>query len=233
MKSKPITTATRASFPSSDLKPFLGKVYKPDDDSYLLVDSIIQESEFINDKIKPSNALEIGMGSGVAITTAAMALKGSCKFYATDINPDALEATKKCAQLNNVEGLELVLTNLADHFKNKLKNKVDLFISNPPFEPAPVEDIGHKSVKCAWAAGPTGRAIIDKILTELPNLMSDKGVIYMAMIAENNVPEIIDIMAKNGFYHKIILEKDGTTSSTYGRTYHQYVIRFSRINYEH
>jgi len=71
--------------------------------------------------------------------------------------------------------------------------------------------------------------VIDLIIKELPSLMSEKGVIYMVMVEDNNVPEVIQQMAKVGFpKHKVVREQDGGTSSNLNRVYHEYIIRFSR-----
>lgn len=60
-----------------------------------------------------------------------------------------------------------------DDLKNNLQHSVDLLITNPPFEPSPLEDVGKQGSICAWSAEPNGRVTTDCILVELPELMSD------------------------------------------------------------
>lgn len=60
-----------------------------------------------------------------------------------------------------------------DDLKNNLQHSVDLLVTNPPFEPSPLEDVGKQGSICAWSAGPNGRVTTDCILVELPELMSD------------------------------------------------------------
>lgn len=123
------------------------------------------------------------------------------------------------------------MTSLVDDLKKNLRHRVDLLVTNPPFEPSPVEDIGKQGAICAWSAGPNGRAIIDQILVELPELMSDHGVALMCCVEENDVDDIRREMDNKHFYSTIVIERDGTTSSNYDRLYHQYVLAFSKTNY--
>lgn len=150
---------------------------------------------------------------------------------ATDINPVAIETTLASGRANGVTNVHVILTSLVDDLKKNLKHRVDLLVTNPPFEPSPWEDVGKQGAICAWSAGPNGRAIIDRILVELPELMSDHGVALMCCVEENDVDDIRRQMNERDFYSAIVVERDGTTSSNYNRIYHQYVIAFSKTNY--
>lgn len=150
---------------------------------------------------------------------------------ATDINPVAIETTLESGKLNDVTNVNVVMTSLVEDLKANLQGKVDLLVSNPPFEPSPLEDVGKQGAICAWSAGPNGRAIIDRILVELPELMSDHGVALMCCVQENDVDDIRRQLKKNNFYSTIVIERDGKTSSNYKRIYHQYVLGFSKTNY--
>lgn len=150
---------------------------------------------------------------------------------ATDINPVAIETTLASGRANGVNNVHVVMTSLADDLKKKLQHRVDLLVTNPPFEPSPWEDVGKKGSICAWSAGPNGRAIIDQILVELPELMSDHGVALMCCVKENDVADIRQQMNERKFYSTIVVERDGSTSSNYNRIYHQYVLAFSKTNY--
>lgn len=115
--------------------------------------------------------------------------------------------------------------------KKTLQHRVELLVTNPPFEPSPLADVGKPGAICAWSAGPNGRAIIDRILSELPHLMSNRGLVLMCCIDLNDVNDIREHMKKRNFYSTIVIERDGTTSSTHNRIYHQYVLAFSKTNY--
>lgn len=152
-------------------------------------------------------------------------------YSATDINPIAIETTRESGRVNGVTNIHVVMTSLVDDLKKNLQYQVDLLVTNPPFEPSPLEDVGKQGSVCAWSAGPYGRVIIDRILEELPELMSDHGLALMCCVKENDVDDIRQRMEKKRLYSAVVIERDGTTSSNYNRIYHQYVLAFSKTNY--
>ncbi|KAJ6645525.1 Methyltransferase N6AMT1 [Pseudolycoriella hygida] len=207
-------------------------IYRPDDDSKNLVDAVEQIQPLIFDHVKPAICLEIGCGSGYVINSIAKSFGSMIvKYYATDINSVAIETTIASGKANGVTNVQVVKTNLVDDLKRVLQNRVDLLVTNPPFEPSPIDDVGKEGSICAWSAGPNGRTIIDRILVEFPDLMSEHGVALMCCCKENDVEDIRREMKKRGFYSKILIEGDGTTSSSYNRIYYQYVVAFSKTNY--
>lgn len=150
---------------------------------------------------------------------------------ATDINPVAIEATLASGRANGVNNVHVVMTNLVDDIKMNVKHQVDLLVTNPPFEPSPLEDVGRKGAICAWSAGPNGTSIIDRIIVELPDIMSERGIALMCCVKENDVNDIIRRMEEHNFYSNIVIEREGSTSSYYNRIYQQYVVAFSKTNY--
>lgn len=150
---------------------------------------------------------------------------------ATDINSDAIETTLASGRANGVTIVNVIETDLVNDLKITLQHQVDLLVTNPPFEPSPLQDIGKPGSICAWSAGHNGRAIIDRILIELPELMSDRGLVLMCCVEENDINDIREQMRKKNFYSTIVIERDGSTSSNYNRNYHQYVLAFSKSNY--
>ena len=99
-------------------------VLVPRDDTEPLIDVVLKElKDYVN--LKPTIA-EIGVGSGIISITLAKKIKAN--FIATDINPIALEVTKKNMQIHKVD-IKLYLTNLLDN----VDEKIDIIISNPPY----------------------------------------------------------------------------------------------------
>ena len=70
------------------------------------------------------------MGSGVVITSASMLIGKEPHYIGTDINPLALDATRRTAEANH-SNVDLVQTCFADSLKDKLAGKVDVLIFNP------------------------------------------------------------------------------------------------------
>jgi release factor glutamine methyltransferase len=129
----------------------------PRDDTEPLIDIAKKELKGVN---KPLIA-EIGVGSGV-ISIMLKKLFPSYQFIATDINPIALEVTKKNLKLHNVE-IDLYLTNLLDN----VVQKIDVIISNPPYVEEEWKNDNLKfEPKEAIFAKDSGTALLKEIVKE-------------------------------------------------------------------
>uniref|UniRef100_A0A0B7A7E7 Methyltransferase small domain-containing protein n=1 Tax=Arion vulgaris TaxID=1028688 RepID=A0A0B7A7E7_9EUPU len=105
-------------------------VYEPAEDSFLLLDVLEKEDEFLQ-RLKPSVCVEVGCGSGVCITFLSQVIENPAVFFCTDINPKAAEMTHLTA-LRNDKKVEPVVCNLMDAFDDRLKGAVDVLLFNPP-----------------------------------------------------------------------------------------------------
>ncbi len=150
-------------------------VYKPEEDSYLLISSI---------EINGKKALDMGCGCGIIALHLA---KNGCEVVAVDINEKAVENTIKNARINQIN-LRCFKSNL---FSN-INEKFDMIAFNPPYLPTKNEDI-------AWDGGKNGKEIIEKFLREAKNYLNKDGVIYMVMNSLNKVDKIIKKFRKYEF----------------------------------
>jgi release factor glutamine methyltransferase len=100
----------------------------PRDDTEPLIDVAIKELEYYVNLKKQINITEIGVGSGIISITLAKKFP-QFKFIATDINPKAIKISKINAKIHNVNNIEFRLSNLL----NKVDEKIDIIISNPPY----------------------------------------------------------------------------------------------------
>lgn len=109
---------------------------------------------------------------------------------------------------NGVSGVRVIQTDLVDSLNKTLQRQFDLLVTNPTFEPSPMEDIGKPGSICAWSAGPKDRLIIDRTLVEMPKLMSGRGLALMCCCEKNDVDGITMQMLKQTFYSTIVTKKD-------------------------
>ncbi|XP_076908579.1 uncharacterized protein LOC143565506 [Bidens hawaiensis] len=197
-------------------------VYAPCDDSFALVDALLADRTKLLDH-HPSICMEIGSGSGYVITSLALILGSesrSAHYIATDLNPQATQVTHETLEAHGVHA-ELITTNIASGLDKRLSGMVDLMVINPPYVPTPEDEVGSSGLSAAWAGGENGRTVIDKILPVADNLLSEKGLLYMLFLAENDPLQICLQMRDKGYGAKIIVQR-----STEEETLH--VIKFWR-----
>ncbi|XP_073827401.1 hemK methyltransferase 2 [Musca autumnalis] len=186
-------------------------VYEPAEDSFLLLDALESDLEFIENELKPSVCLEIGPGSGIIITAIAKRLQ-STLCLACDINPYACRVTKLTCARNSTH-VECVQGNLIDAFKC---NSIDLLVFNPPYvvtsdtEIESSDDFGEctmGNLVHSWAGGQHGRRIIDILLPKLSDILSPKGVFYLLLLRENKPDEIMEQLTQLGFQSRKFMER--------------------------
>lgn len=123
-------------------------VYPPSEDSIFLIKCLNVRSG--------ESVLEIGCGSGIVSLHCA---KEGARVIAGDINPVAVELTKKNAQINDLN-LNVILTNVYE----SISGTFDTIIFNLPY--LPVEDdvpLGE-----AWSGGEDGLGPLPRLLEGAP-----------------------------------------------------------------
>ncbi len=136
----------------------LNGVYRPAEDSYLLIKAIEVEGK--------EKALDMGCGIGIIALHLA---KYGCNVTAADVNEKAIENTKINAEKNGFK-IKCVRSNLF----SDIKEKFDLIVFNPPYLPTKNEDI-------AWDGGEKGIEIIKEFLKQARNHLNKGGKIYVVM----------------------------------------------------
>ncbi len=137
-------------------------VYEPREDSQLLAE-LVGERAF-------GEVLDLGTGSGIQGITAA--LRG-CRVTFSDISERAIEAAKRNAELNEVDGQFIV----SDMFAG-IGGDFDTIIFNPPYLP----DEG--GADAALDGGPDGRAVIDRFIGEYRRHLREGGI---ALLLESSL----------------------------------------------
>lgn len=176
-------------------------VYEPAEDSFLLIDALEKDLEYIKSK-NPTFCLEVGSGSGVVITAFGMAFPNTLCF-STDINFKACCMTKSTAFKNNVI-LDTVNMDLVHCFVDK---KFDVVIFNPPYVVTERNECGGCGIEASWAGGVKGREVTDRLLPMIPKILSTNGTFYLLLIEDNIPLEVIEIMSKYSFKSETIITR--------------------------
>ncbi|RIB10856.1 S-adenosyl-L-methionine-dependent methyltransferase [Gigaspora rosea] len=170
-------------------------VYEPAEDTFLFLDALENDIEFLKNDVNPCICLEIGSGTGCVSTFLGQLLgDGSTLLLCTDINPFATAITVKTAIRNSIH-LDAITTNLTSGLLPRLYHKVDILCFNPPYVVTSSEDVNSKNfIERAWAGGIYGREVIDRMLPLANDLLSSNGVFYLLVISDNKPDEICERM---------------------------------------
>lgn len=175
------------------------------------MDAIHSERSFFEKHFSQGEAvtcLEIGPGTAVASITLHNTLRAAnipCHFLMIDVNPDAARTARQTCMVNKMSSFDVLRGDLVTCLK--LNQSVDVLVFNPPYVPTPPEEVGGDSISAAWAGGDKGREVLDRLLLQLNNLLSLRGVFYVVAVEENDVPELTSRLAGTGFQCNLLVKK--------------------------
>jgi len=198
------------------------KVYEPSEDTFLLLDALERDMNSLNE-MRPLFVFEIGSGSGVVINFLAKHLNESkkCLFYSTDINMDACKATQRTSKQNKND-INVVNCDLIMPFMDKMKRKIDILIFNPPYVVTEMNEVGSKSLPAAWAGGPRGRVVMDRLFPFIDSVLTDRGFFYLVCIKQNEIEQIEKLFLELKFCMNLVIERKAGIE-------HLFILRFNRI----
>lgn len=148
--------------PSIDIE-VPSEVYNPHDDSFLLLRSV---------KLSPGQSfLEIGCGSGIVSIHAA---KLGARVTAIDINPHAVECTRRNANRNGVR----IQVRQGDLFGN-VTGYFDVIAFNPPY--LPTETRSTSWIEKSWSGGDEGSETAVAFLSGAWRHLAPGGSIYLVL----------------------------------------------------
>ena len=211
-------------FSTPDLSPetlaFTDKFYPPSEDSYLLLDALEKDASLLT-QTDPLLCLEVGSGSGIVSTFLARILGPYRIFLATDINNYACLATKYTAA-HNACSVQVIRTDLVAGLR--LCNRVDLLIFNPPYVVTEENEVGGRGIEASWAGGSDGRSVINRVLLQIPTILSARGIFYLLLIKQNKPEEIRSYLEGYGLSGELVVQRKAANE-------HLMVYRFQRKEY--
>lgn len=195
-------------------------IYEPAEDSYLLLDTLSSRTEtsWLQTRFPATTPtpllLELGTGSGVIL--AFLSAHASTIFrrpdilsWGIDINAHACTATGQTvsAAVTAHNSSALYLGSLcADLTSPLLDRSVDLLVFNPPYVPTPSlpslpttpgdsVSVGFETesrlLSLSYAGGKDGMETTTRLLDALPRVLSERGVAYVLLCAQNRPDEVM------------------------------------------
>ena len=144
-------------------------VFRPISDTWLLADALDRER-------LPHGArvLDLCSGSGALAVRAALG-GGAREVTAVDVSRRAVLTIRLNAALNGVR----VRARRGDLLDAVGGEQFDAIVSNPPYVPAPTDELPARGLERAWNAGRDGRALLDRICAAAPDHLRPGGVLLL------------------------------------------------------
>lgn len=171
-------------------------VYAPSDDSYQLLRNV---------EVSPGKSfLEIGCGTGFVALHAA---KNGAVVTATDINPYAVECTRRNAARNDLR-MNVILTDLFE----KVVGNFDIIAFNPPY--LPEETRSTSWIERSWAGGREGSEVAVRFLESAWKHLAPGGQIYLILSSLGGLTTVLK-SAKERYASEMLEEKHMFFESVY------------------
>lgn len=233
----PYTTIRPRMFPTPIVKDIdIDNVYEPAEDSFLLLDCLEDQRQFITERFRSRIPLvtEIGTGSGIVMTFIQQNILPRSVFITTDINPHACKTVLQTDKDNNLESHRRRKQYVLDSCQMNLttgiiQRSIDMLVFNPPYVPAfelpsiPATEEDKTWLDLALLGGEDGMVVTWRLLNDLDKILTPGiGVAYILFCARNKPKEVAEIMQEKGWsVETIIFRKAGWEELS--------VLRFTRL----
>jgi len=167
-------------------------VFRPISDTWLLARALEREALAAGARV-----LDLCTGSGALAVSAALA---GHEAWAVDISRRALIAVQMNAALNRVR----VRARRGDLYAAVAGERFDAIVSNPPYVPAPRDELPARGPERAWDAGRDGRVLLDRICADAAAHLRPGGrllVVHSAMLGVERTAAaarglLVDVVAR-------------------------------------
>ncbi|MEW6686664.1 MAG: peptide chain release factor N(5)-glutamine methyltransferase [Candidatus Edwardsbacteria bacterium] len=168
-------------------------VFIPRPETEILVETVLKTQRGFR------TILDIGTGSG-AIAIALVKFLLEAKIYANDISKEAITLARKNAKETEIDGqIEFVEGNIL--IPERLKGKIDLIISNPPYIkrteiPYLPPEVSDFEPWIALDGGEDGFSFYQRIAEQASIYLSPKGILSLE-VDDKNASQVVEILNKN------------------------------------
>jgi release factor glutamine methyltransferase len=162
-------------------------VFRPISDTWLLADALDREP-------LPPGARVLDLCSGSGALAIRAALGGQRVVTAVDVSRRAVLTIRANAKLNGVRVRAL----RGDLFAAVTGERFDAIVSNPPYVPAPSDELPNRGPERAWDAGRDGRALLDRICRQAPAHLRAGGVLLVVHSSLLGYERTVELLAAGG-----------------------------------
>ncbi|KAF9023424.1 S-adenosyl-L-methionine-dependent methyltransferase [Hymenopellis radicata] len=184
------------------------KVYEPAEDTFLLLDALEQDAEYLKD-LRPRICMEVGSGSGCVSSFMGAILGSSSLYLCTDINHHACICTVRTGDQNKIP-LNVVETSFSQA------------LHLPTITEEALDAQDTRDIQGSWAGGEVGMEVTNYFLEMVHELLSPRGVFYLVALKQNDIPSIQRKMLEQyGLRSCIVLQRRAGGE-------HLFIVRFCR-----
>ncbi len=172
-------------------------VFSPISDSWMLAEAAGDEVSG-----RAARSLDLCTGSGVVAVAAACA---GAQAGAVDVSRRAVVTARVNARLNGTR----VDARRGDLFGAVNGARYDLITSNPPYVPAPSDELPATGPERAWEAGRDGRVVLDRICDEAPRHLAPGGAILLVHSSLIGEEQTLERLAAGGLDVDVVRRERG------------------------
>lgn len=156
-------------------------VYPVQADTWLLADVLRAElADHGCGETRPCRVLELGAGAGALSVVAAGV--PCTEVTAVDLSRRALLSTR----INAARHGRRVRTRRGDLTAPVAGERFDVVVSNPPYVPAATDELPGRGIARAFDGGRDGRAVLDRVCDEAPQVLTPGGRLLVVHSAFND-----------------------------------------------
>ncbi|MDL5160149.1 HemK2/MTQ2 family protein methyltransferase [Actinomycetospora termitidis] len=165
-------------------------VYPAQRDTWLLADVLLRE--LVEAPVARRRVLELCAGSG-SLSLVAAGVPG------TDVTAVDLSRRALLSAWTNARRLgRRIRLHRGDLAAPVVGKQFDLVVANPPYVPAPDDDLPTRGVMRAFDGGLDGRTVLDRVCDEAPGVLVPGGCLLMVHSALNGVDTSLRRLAAHG-----------------------------------
>jgi release factor glutamine methyltransferase len=173
-------------------------VFRPISDTWLLADALDREP-------LPPGARILDLCSGSGALAIRAALKGPREVTAVDVSRRAVLTIRANARLNRVT----VRAVRGDLLAAVAGERFDAIVSNPPYVPAPHDELPASGLARAWDAGRDGRALLDRICADAPAHLRPGGRILLVHSSLLGIEPTLERLRDHGLAADVVARERG------------------------
>jgi release factor glutamine methyltransferase len=173
-------------------------VFRPISDTWLLARALERE------RLEPgARVLDLCSGSGALAIHAA--LRGPRDVTAVEVSRRAALTIRANAALNGVR----VRVRRGDLLAAVAGERFDAIVSNPPYVPAPADELPARGLARAWDAGRDGRALLDRICAQAAAHLRPGGRLLVVHSSLLGVEATAAALAAGGLEAAVVARERG------------------------